>query len=420
MRKRFRQGRPPYPRSSGLRRRYSIPLFYYKAASWEGDHRDGVINAPDEESVVSTLKDSRLIPISITRSEPKTRVGIFKKTGSKELLNFTTELAALLGAGLPLDRSLSILGEISGDTAMRTIVQSLLKTIREGNSFSESLSKHPRVFTRLYVNMIKAAEAGGVIEAVMEKLAGYLETSSELKDHIYSAMIYPVLLASTGFVSVLILLAYVIPQFSMIFEELGETLPLPTQILMMISGFFSDYWWVVVGVVAVTFYFYRRYSRTEEGRYNLDAFKLRTFRAIVVTIETARFSRTLGTLLKSGVPLLEALRNVKDVINNLIIRGAIEEIIKGAKEGKGLAGPLAAANLFPSLAISMMKVGEETGALDDMLLKVASTYEKILRTLVRRLISILEPAMILIMAVIVAFIVISMLMAIFSLNEIPM
>ncbi len=336
------------------------------------------------------------------------------------MLNFTTELAALLGAGLPLDRSLSILGEISGDTAMRTIVQSLLKTIREGNSFSESLSKHPRVFTRLYVNMIKAAEAGGVIEAVMEKLAGYLETSSELKDHIYSAMIYPVLLASTGFVSVLILLAYVIPQFSMIFEELGETLPLPTQILMMISGFFSDYWWVVVGVVAVTFYFYRRYSRTEEGRYNLDAFKLRTFRAIVVTIETARFSRTLGTLLKSGVPLLEALRNVKDVINNLIIRGAIEEIIKGAKEGKGLAGPLAAANLFPSLAISMMKVGEETGALDDMLLKVASTYEKILRTLVRRLISILEPAMILIMAVIVAFIVISMLMAIFSLNEIPM
>jgi Type II secretory pathway, component PulF len=216
------------------------------------------------------------------------------------LLNFTTELAALLGAGLPLDRSLSILGEISGDTAMRTIVQSLLKTIREGNSFSESLSKHPRVFTRLYVNMIKAAEAGGVIEAVMEKLASYLETSSELKDHIYSAMIYPVLLASTGFVSVLILLTYVIPQFSKIFEELGETLPLPTQILMMISGFFSDYWWVVVGVIAASFYFYRRYSRTEEGRYNLDAFKLKAFRGIVVTIETARFSRTLGTLLKMG------------------------------------------------------------------------------------------------------------------------
>ncbi|MBF0456595.1 MAG: type II secretion system F family protein [Nitrospirae bacterium] len=326
----------------------------------------------------------------------------------------------MLGAGLPLDRSLSILVEVSDNNAMRSIIQSLLKTIREGSSFSESLSKHPKVFTRLYINMIKAAESGGVIEAVMEKLADYLETSGELKEHIISAMIYPVLLGVTGFASVLILLTYVIPQFAKIFEEMGETLPLPTQILMTISGFFSDYWWAVVGIIAIAFVAYKKYSVTDNGRYNIDAFKLRVFRGIVVTVETARFSRTLGTLIKSGVPLLEALRNVKDVINNLIIRRAIEEIIKGAKEGKGLAGPLAAANLFPPLAISMMKVGEETGALDDMLLKAAATYEKTLRTMVRRLISILEPAMILVMAVVVAFIVISMLMAIFSLNDIPM
>ncbi|KWT85008.1 general secretion pathway protein GspF [Candidatus Magnetominusculus xianensis] len=325
-----------------------------------------------------------------------------------------------MGAGLPLDRSLSILVEVSDNDSMRAIIQSLLKTIREGNSFSESLSKHPKIFTRLYINMIKAAESGGVIEAVMEKLADYLETSSELKEHIYSAMIYPVLLGITGLVSIVILLTYVIPQFAKIFEEMGETLPLPTQILMMISGFFSDYWWAVVGLIGIAFFAYKRYALTELGRQNLDALRLRLFKGIVVTVETARFSRTLGTLLKSGVPLLDALRNVKDVINNLIIRQTIEEIIKGAKEGKGLAGPLAAANIFPPLAISMMKVGEETGALDEMLLKAASTYEKTLRTMVRRLISILEPAMILVMAVVVAFIVISMLMAIFSLNDIPM
>ncbi|MBF0516706.1 MAG: type II secretion system F family protein [Nitrospirae bacterium] len=303
---------------------------------------------------------------------------------------------------------------------MRSIIQSLLKTIREGNSFSESLSKHPKVFTRLYINMVKAAEAGGVIEAVMDKLADYLETSGELKEHVYSAMIYPVLLGVTGIGSIIILLTYVIPQFAKIFEEMGETLPLPTQILMMISAFFSDYWWAVVGIVVLSVFVYKRYALTEEGRYNIDAFKLKVFRGVVVTVETARFSRTLGTLLKSGVPLLEALRNVKDVINNLIIRRAVEEIITGAKEGKGLAAPLAAANIFPPLAISMMKVGEETGALDEMLLKAANTYEKTLRTMVRRLISILEPAMILVMAVVVAFIVISMLMAIFSLNDIPM
>ncbi|MBF0556870.1 MAG: type II secretion system F family protein, partial [Nitrospirae bacterium] len=234
----------------------------------EGDHRDGVINAPDEEIVISSLKDSRLIPLSITRSEPKGKIEIFKRSGSKEVLTFTTELAALLGAGLALDRSLSILVEVSDNNTMRSIIQSILKTIREGSSFSESLSKHPKVFTRLYINMIKAAEAGGVIEAVMEKLADYLETSSELKEHIYSAMIYPVLLGVTGLVSVLILLTYVIPQFAKIFEEMGEALPLPTQILMTISAFFSGYWWAVVGIIAVSFFAYRRYALTEEGRYN--------------------------------------------------------------------------------------------------------------------------------------------------------
>ncbi|MCG6553017.1 MAG: type II secretion system F family protein [Candidatus Magnetominusculus sp. LBB02] len=386
----------------------------------EGDRRDGVLNAPDEETVISTLKDSHLIPLSITRSESKGRASIFKRSGSKEVLTFTTELAALLGAGLPLDRSLTILAEVTGHNSMRSIIQSLLSTIREGSSFSEALSKHPKIFSRLYINMIKAAEAGGVIEAVMEKLADYLETSSELKDHIYSAMIYPVLLGVTGVASIVILLTYVIPQFAKIFEEMGETLPVPTQILMAISGFFSGYWWLVAGMAGLLIFAYKRYALTEDGRYNIDSFKLRVFRGVVVTVETARFSRTLGTLLKSGVPLLEALRNVKDVIGNLVIRAAIEEIIKGAKEGKGLAGPLASADIFPPLAISMMRVGEETGALDDMLLKAAGTYEKILRTMVRRLISILEPAMILVMAVVVAFIVISMLMAIFSLNDIPM
>jgi general secretion pathway protein F len=302
---------------------------------------------------------------------------------------------------------------------MKSIILSVLRSIREGSSFSDALMKHPRVFPKIYVNMIRAGEAGGVLDVVLDKLNEFLETSKELKDHIFSAMIYPVILSATGGISIIILLTYVLPKFSTIFAELGSALPLPTQIVLGFSNILKTFWWVVLLLAGGAWFAFRMYLKSPAGRYKWDAFKLKLLGEVVTKIETARFSRTLGTLLKSGVPLLQALNNSKDVIGNQVIASAIDKVSKGAKEGKGIAGPLTDAGVFPPLALSMIKVGEETGQLDTMLMKVASTYERSLRLAVKRLVSFLEPVMILGMGLIIGFIVVSMLMAIFSITELP-
>jgi general secretion pathway protein F len=341
------------------------------------------------------------------------------KAGRGDILTVTTELSALLGAGLPLDRSLNILSEITESSEMKNIIKSVLKSIREGSAFSDALQKHPRVFPKLYVNMIRAGEAGGVLDVVLDKLNEFLESTRELKDHIFSAMIYPVILLLTGGASIIVLLTFVLPKFSVIFAEMGTALPLSTRMIIGMSGAISSYWWVAVAGIAGCWVAFRNYVKTEAGRYQWDSFKLKLMGDVIRKVETARFTRTLGTLLRSGVPLLQALHNAKDIINNPVIASAIDAVSKGAKEGKGIAAPLAGANVFPALALSMIKVGEETGQLDTMLLKVASAYEKSLRVAIKRFVSLMEPALILSMGLIIGFIVMSMLLAIFSITNLP-
>ncbi len=254
---------------------------------------------------------------------------------------------------------------------------------------------------------------------VLNKLNEFLESSKELKESIVSAMIYPVILMFTGGASVVVLLTYVLPKFTVIFKEMGTALPLPTQILLLLSDVLKSYWWIVVSGAAAAWIIFRSYIKSAEGRYKFDAVKLKLLRDIITKIETARFCRTLGTLLQSGVPLLQAMSNAKDIISNQVIASSIDAVSKGAREGKGIADPLATAQVFPQLALSMVKVGEETGQLDTMLLKVAATYEKSLKASLKRLISFMEPAMILGMGLVIGFIVISMLMAIFSITDLP-
>jgi general secretion pathway protein F len=358
-----------------------------------------------------------VIPLTVFRAGKKKRISL--KSAKSDILTFTTELSALLGAGLPLDRSLNILSEISESKESKDIVQSILKSIREGSSFSEALQQHPKVFPRIYVNMVKAGEAGGVLNVVLDKLNEFLESSKELKDLVFSAMIYPAILVLTGSASIIILLTFVLPKFTSIFADLGKTLPLPTQILLTVSDALQTYWWVALSSIIAAWLLFKNFVRSSEGRYKWDAIKLKLMSDVIRKLETARFCRTLGTLLKSGVPLLQALTNAKDVISNQVIATSINKVTKGAKEGKGIAAPLTNAHVLPPLALSMIKVGEETGQLDDMLLKVATTYEKSLKTAIKRFVSFLEPAMILIMALVIGFIVISMLMAIFSITELP-
>ncbi len=396
-----------------------MAIFTYKATTTQGAITEGFIEAIDEKSAVERLRNSGLIPLKISSSAGTEKRRFSLKSKKGEILIFTTELSALLSAGLPLDRSLNILSQISEDSHLKSVIQSILKSIREGNSFSEALMKHPDIFPRIYINMIRAGEVGGVLDVVLDKLNEYLESSKELKDHIFSAMIYPAILLFTGSISIIVLLTYVLPKFSVIFAELGTSLPLSTEIVLAFSNSLKSSWWLILILHIAGIFIFKNYLKIPSGRYKWDLIKLKLFKDIITKLETARFCRTLGTLLKSGVPLLQALNNSKEVVNNQVISSAIDMVSKGAKEGKGVSEPLLKANIFPELALSMIKVGEETGQLDEMLLKVATTYEKSLRLTIKRFISFIEPVMILFMGLIIGFIVLAMLMAIFSITEIP-
>jgi general secretion pathway protein F len=341
-----------------------VAIFSYRATTSDGAIVESVIEASDEKAAVDRLQDSGLIPLKISKPREGMRKKFFSRSPKADVLTFTTELSALLGAGLPLDRSLNILSEISEKKKMNSIIKSVLKSIRAGNSFSDSLQKHPVVFSKLYVSMIRAGESGGVLDIVLDKLNDFLESAMELRENVLSAMIYPAILFLTGVSSIIILLTYVLPKFSTIFTEMDTPLPFPTQVLIAFSSAITSYWWIIILLGTTVLLAFRNYIKSDVGRYKWDAFKLKIIGDIIRKLETARFTRTLGTLLKSGVPLLQALNNSKDVINNRVMASAIDNVSKGAKEGKGIAGPLSHANVFPVLALSMIKVGEETGQLD--------------------------------------------------------
>lgn len=395
-----------------------MAIFAYKATTTEGSIVEGVIEALDEKTAIERLRDSGFIPLKVAAPEEEKKRLAFR-SAKGDVLTFTVELSVLLNAGLPLDRSLNILSEISESNEMKGIVQSILKSIRGGSSFSDALQMHPKIFSKLYINMIRAGEASGTIDTVLEKLGEFIESTKELKESIFSAMIYPAILLATGGLSIAVLLTYVLPKFSSIFDELGGALPLPTQMLLFVSNALKDLWWAVLLLIAGAWFIFKSYIKSDSGRYKWDALKLKLFGDIIRKLETARFCRTLGMLIKSGVPLIQALNNAKDVVENQVMASAIDNVLKGVKGGKGIAITLSESNVFPSLALSMIKVGEETGQLDNMLMKVSSTYEKSLRVTIKRFISFLEPATILGMGLIIGFIVVSMLMAIFSITDLP-
>lgn len=396
-----------------------MAVFSYRGTNISGAILEGAIEAPDEQAAVERLKNSGIIPLKVFIPGKGFKKSLTLKSAKGDILSFTNELTALLEAGLPLDRSLNILSGIAESKQNQAVIQDILRSIREGGSFSEALLKHPRIFSRLYVNMVKAGEAGGILVEVLEKLHEFLESTKELKEQVLTSMIYPIILVSTGGLSIIILLTYVLPKFSVIFSELGSSLPLSTQILLSISQGLKSYWWIALALLVLCGILFRTIIKSEQGRLQWDRLKLILLGDIIRKLETARFCRTLGTLLKSGVPLLQALKNARDVVTNQVIALALEEISKGVKEGKGVSFPLSKSDVFPPLALSMIKVGEETGQLDKMLMQVALTYEKSLRVSIKRFVGFLEPAMILGMGLVIGFIVLSMLMAIFSMTELP-
>ncbi len=408
-----------------------MTIFSYKATDQAGKTVTGTQDAPDEKGVVASLQAQGYIPIRVTSTAKgashlslgweKGIFGILKRVSDRDILRFTEDLATLLNSGLTLDRSLQILRDGSDKQALKSVLGDVLKAVQKGSYLSDALADHPKEFSQFYVNMVKAGEAGGFLDLILERMSIYLQDIRELKDYMVSAMIYPLFLLCIGGISIIVLLTYVIPKFAFIFADLGQAIPLSTQLLLGTAALFRRYFLLLLFIFAAVIFFYRRISRTPSGRYRMDSFfsRLPVVGVFIQELETARFARTLGTLIRSGVPILGSLTLVQGVIRNRVIAEALDFIRERVREGDALSKPLADSDMFPQLATQMITVGEETGRLDEMLFKIGDIYEKKVRNFIKRGMSLMEPAVILAMGIIIGFVVISMLMAIFSMNEMP-
>lgn len=389
------------------------------------------MEAGEERVVISRLHEQGYLPLRVVLpGQEKSKAPFsfslpaFPGSGTvrqRDLLVLTQELATLIAAGLPLDRALSVLAGLTEKAELKKAVGHILRSVQQGKSLAEALAEYPKIFPPLYVNMVKAGELGGFLDTALQRLAEYLERSQQVQDEIKSALTYPVLLTIVGGLSVVILLTYVLPKFAVILGDLGQALPTSTRVLMGISHGLRAYWWGLVLLGIGGWFGMQRYLATPHGRFAWDRWRLRlvVLGQLLRKREVARFARTLGTLLKSGVPLLQALEVVQEVAGNEMIKRALKEVRVGVREGHGIAGPLSRSGVFPTLALQMVSVGEETGRLDEMLVRVAEYYERDSYNQIKRLTSLVEPMLILVMGLIVGFVVISMLTAVFSINDVP-
>ena len=403
-----------------------MPEFFYKATTFDGKLLTGSLEADNEKAVSVRLQEMGYLPVQIGASGQRSSAalklpwGKNRRVRSKHLLLFTQELSTLMKAGSPLDRSLSLLIELSETPVMKSVVQQVLKEIKGGKSLSEALAQHPKVFPKLYVNMVRAGEMGGFLNEIFERLAQFLEASEALRTTLVNAMIYPALLTVVGIVSIIILMAFVIPKFTQIFSDMGRALPLATVVLMDVSSAVTGYWWLMLLSLAAVFFIWRRALATPGGRMAWDRWILRwpLIGDLKLKVEVARFTRTMGTLLHSAVPMMEAFNVVREIVSNRLIASKLEGVANGIKKGEGVARPIQDAKIFPPLMVHLLEVGEETGKLDAMMLQIADIYDGEVRSTVKNLLALLEPSIILIMGLIIGMIVLSILSAILSINEV--
>ena len=403
-----------------------MPVYVYRAADRRGQTVDGVMEATDERAVVARLQREAYLPIKVALQSGRGQLLTLGGSGrvrSRDLLAFTQQLATLFEAGLPLDRALAILEELAPSARVRSIVTDLLRSVRGGASLSEALAKHhPRPFSRLYINMVRAGEKGGVLEVSLRRLAEFLEARAAFTEALVTALAYPLVITAVGAGAIVFLMTFVIPRFATIFADLGQTIPLPTQILLWVSAGVQAYWWVGAALVLAAVLAWRIWTGNPQGRLAWDRTLLGApvLGRLLTKVETARFARTLGTMLRSGVPVMGALGVVGDMMSNGAVAAAVSRLAESVKRGGTVAAGLQEHRVFPALAIHMVRVGEETGRLEEMLLKVADTFEADVRSELKRVLGLLEPAIILAMGAVVAFIVVAMLLAIFSINELPL
>src|SRR5579883_1960295 len=385
--------------------------FFFRAVASDGKIRTGSLTGENEKLIARELRKQGLTPVYVgvapKGSSIEIKLPTFGKSGRRrDVLFFTQELSTLLNSGVPLDRALSITAEITVRPSFRFVVLDVLRVLKGGKSMADSLATHPEYFGDLYVNMVRAGEASGALAVIFERLAEFERTRDDLRNYIISSMVYPALLACVGMASILLLLTFVVPRFASIFNDTTMKIPTPTKITLQVSNVIRAWWWVGAGALAAFAAAWRGYTATKQGRFWWDGFRLKTplLGPALLKAETARFARAMATLVANTVPLVQSI--------------AIAGATQGVKRGEGIASPLRKAGVFPPLAAHLLTVGEETGRLDHMFARMADIYEADTRAAIRRFTALFEPLIILTMGIVVGSLILSMLLAITSINDV--
>jgi general secretion pathway protein F len=381
------------------------------------------LTGESDRGVARELRKQGLTPVYVGLEQKKGLEFELPDIGGgrkKDVLFFTTELTTLLNSGIPVDRALQISTELTEQAEFRMVILDVLRVLKGGRSLADSLATHPKYFNDLYVNMVRAGEASGSLGVVFERLAEFEKTRDELRGYIISSLVYPALLSLVGAGSVFVLMNFVVPRFAAVFEQGNIPMPLPTRMMIEASRYTQAYAPVVLGVLAVALIGFQVYIRTAEGRMWWDGFRLRIplLGDALRKAETARFARAMGTLIANSVPLVQSLSISGAILNNRRIAGSLGAVAQGVKRGEGIAAPLKRTGEFPPLAAHLLSVGEETGKLDQMFLRMADVYEADTKAAIRRFTSLFEPVIILVMGLIIGALVISLLLAISSINEV--
>ena len=402
-----------------------MPLFTYKAVNSLGETEEGIRDAVDEQLLIAALQSEGYIPIRVAPANSRSFLGLGlgakqSKLSQKDIALLTGELATLLESGLPLDKSLLVLMDLTEDNErLSKLIARVLDKVKGGASLADALEQQAGIFSKFYLNMIRAGEAGGSLGDVLTRMSDYLERSQELKDTVSTALIYPAILLVMSLASLFVMLTFVVPQFTEMFESAGKALPVSTQIVVGLANWLQSYWWALLaGIVFISSYMKFQLAdpirkKVWDGRF----LKLPLAGTIITNKETANISRTLGTLLGNGVSILAALVIVRETVDNLVLAAAIQDAEEQLKQGKHLSDALLEKRLFPKMAMQMIKMGEETGRLEEMLLRVATIYDKQLRVAIQRLLAFLEPALIITLGLMIAGIIVSILLAILSVND---
>lgn len=404
-----------------------MPVFEYKGLTTDGKDAKGFIDAENLQSAKIKLRRSGVFPVEISeemekRAEAESSAvrSLLRRVKKQEITIFTRQLATLLAAGLPLMEGLSAAIDHIDDPLLKRTITRVREDVREGRSLADAMRAHPKAFSGLYTNMIQAGETSGALDVVLARLADFQESQVRLRNKIWATMTYPVMMLFIGIGVLAFLFSFVIPQVTKVFEDIGQALPLPTLILISISNFFRFYWWAVAAGIVVIVFAISKYVKTPQGKVMYDRFILKVpmFGKLVKLIAISRFSRTLSTLLASGVPLIAAMDIVKAVVNNSVLSKVLEDAKERVREGESLSEPLKRSGIFPSMVIQMITVGERSGELEGMLTKVSEAFDNEVDTTVAGLTALLEPVMILFMGVIVLFVVLSILLPIFEMSQV--